>query len=78
MQKATENRFREYKAKPKRTQARELLQNEVVRCYNGKRIGQKGDFVVVDEFDRVMVIRRDRFLKNFTEVKDAGNGSVQA
>lgn len=75
MQKTT-NKFREYRAKPKRTQARELLDNEVVKCYNGSRIGQKGDFVVVDEFDRVMVIRRDRFLKNFTEVKDGSNGSV--
>jgi hypothetical protein len=36
----------------------------------------KGDFVVVDELDRVMIVKRDKFLRNFTEVKSAGNSTV--
>jgi hypothetical protein len=62
-----EVKFKEYIAKPKRAVARELMDNEIVDCYNGKRIGQKGDFVVIDEQDRVMIIKRDKFKNNYME-----------
>lgn len=62
------NLYGQFISKPREVMARELITNEVVNCYNGVRIGNKGDFVVVDSEDRVMIIRRDRFRRDFMEV----------
>lgn len=62
--------FKEFIIRPKRAMARELHDNEIVECYNGTRIGQKGDFVVIDEQDRVMIIKRDRFMNNYMEAEE--------
>lgn len=61
--------YTEYIIKPRRARARLLTDSEVVKCYNGYRIGQKGDYVVIDEEDRVMIVKSHKFEKNFTEDK---------
>jgi hypothetical protein len=53
--------------RPHEVRARKLLDNETVKCYNGLKIGLKGDFVVVDEQDRVMVMRPDKFMRAYKE-----------
>ncbi len=59
--------YKEFVAKPRSIRARLLEDNETVKCYNGLRIGMKGDYVVIDEYDRVMVMRSDRFHHTYTE-----------
>lgn len=61
--------FKEFVAKPRRALARQLKDSEVVECYNGTKIGIVGDYVVVDEEDRVMIVRRDRFENNYVEAE---------
>lgn len=59
--------FKEYAAKPKEARARKLLEPEVIRCYNGDRIGQAGDYVVLDDEDRVMIMKAQKFENTFRE-----------
>lgn len=65
-------KYKSYIAKPRKVAARILLDNEEVRCYNGWRIGKVGDYVVCDEYDRVMIMRADRFRNAYEEFKDEG------
>lgn len=64
-----EMEFKEYVAKPKESRARILTDAEIVNCYNGTRIGQKGDYVVVDHEDRVMIMKASKFENTFREKK---------
>jgi predicted transcriptional regulator len=66
---AEQQPYQEYVIKPRRARARLLTDSEVIKCYNGYRIGQKGDYVVIDEEDRVMIVKSHKFEKNFTEAK---------
>jgi hypothetical protein len=66
----TTRAFKEFIVKPRRALARQLTDNEVVECSTGTKIGIKGDYVVVDEEDRVMIIRKDRFEHNYQEAFD--------
>lgn len=66
---AEKTRFSEFISKQRRVMARELTDNETVHCYNGVRIGQRGDFVVIDDEDRVMIVRKDRFNNQYVEAE---------
>lgn len=63
--------YHEYIIKPRKARARLLTDSEVVKCYNGYRIGEKGDYVVIDEEDRVMIVKASKFENNFMEAKRA-------
>lgn len=65
----TTTTFKEYATVTKTARARKLLKPEVVRCYNGDRIGQAGDYVVFDDEDRVMIMKSWKFENNFREKK---------
>lgn len=62
--------YREYVTKPVEVRARQLSEPETVRCYNGRKIGQAGDFIVVDG-NRVMLMRSDRFMSRYQEKTNA-------
>lgn len=59
--------FKEFTLKTKTVRARLLLDSETVACYNGVRIGQKGDYVVIDDEDRVMIMKHDKFITHYEE-----------
>lgn len=45
--------------------ARKVDKAEIVQCYNGHRLAEVGDYVVLDEEDRVMIIRGTKFERHF-------------
>lgn len=61
--------YKTYAIKPKQARARLVTDSEVVKCYNGTRIAEKGDYVVIDEEDRVMIMKSHKFEKTFREVR---------
>lgn len=53
-------------SRTKRIQARQIAeQSEMIDCYNGMRVGVKGDWIVVTEEGRTMLMGREKFFAKF-------------
>lgn len=64
------NQEKTYTRRIDTVKAREIPKGgELVECYNGTRHGNQGDFIVCNEYGRVMIVKRDKFLSQYEEMK---------
>jgi len=57
--------YKEYERKPRTVMARQVFNKEVIHCYNGVRVADIGDYVVLDSEDRLMVMKEANFKNTF-------------
>lgn len=55
----------------KRVQARRVPEPCMVDCYNGRVEAQEGDYIVVDEDGKTMVMKGSRFEANYDELGES-------
>lgn len=71
----TSSGFSTYIRREITVRARQAQDNEVVKCYNGERIASEGDYIVIDEQDRVMIVKCSKFKHHYMGV--TGGHEVQ-
>jgi hypothetical protein len=59
-----------YTSTPRVVKAYIATEPHIVRCYNGDKIAQIGQYVVIDEDDMVMVMKKDKFERIYQEVEN--------
>lgn len=62
--------YRTYERIPEIVKASEVQRSIIVECYNCTRLAPQGDFIVRDKDDRVMVMKRNKFLSMYREVNN--------
>jgi len=59
-----------YKSTPRVVRAYIATEAHIVRCYNGDKIAQVGQYVVIDDDDMVMIMKKDKFERIYQEMTD--------
>lgn len=60
--------FKLYEVRSKRVKARPASTLEIVDTYNGQKVAGSGDYVVIDEIGRTILMKKLKFEQRFQEV----------